>query len=170
METLQAVVGKRDSEFTGLKGQLLRYLGTAFFFTVFGLLLVAAGDRHAAVAIVTEPLSDVCFACAASLYPVGACWSHLVRMARAYRAGERFELAGVVLALYGREGAARAEAEQQATLEGADLVAAMRLEGSNAVIARFGREGAYRLCRTIYLAGIVVFGVLFAAMLVVAPF
>lgn len=170
MEALQTVVGKRDSEFTGLKGQLLRYVGAAFFFTVFGLLLVAAGVRHAVAAIVTDPLSDVCFACAASLYPVGACWSHLVRMTRAYRAGEGFELAGVVLALYGREGAARAEAEQRATLEGADLVAAMRLEGSNAVIARFGREGTYRLCRNIYLTGIVVFGALFVAMLAVAPF
>ena len=51
METLQAVIGKRDSEFTGLKGQLLRYLGTAFFFTVFGLLLVAAGERHHVIAV-----------------------------------------------------------------------------------------------------------------------
>lgn len=170
METLQAVVGKRESEFTGLKGQLLRYLGVAFFCTVFGLLLIAAGDRHAAIAVLTEPLSTVSFACAASLYPVATCWTHMARMARAYRAGSRFELAGVVLALYGQEAAARAEAEQRETLEGAALVAAMRAEGSNAVIARFGRDGAYRLCRNIYLAGIVVFGTLFIALLVVAPF
>ncbi len=170
METLRAVVGKRDSEFTGLKGQLLRYLGVAFFCTVFGLLLIAAGDRHAVIAVVTDPLSALSFACAASLYPVVTCWTHLVRMARAYRAGTSFELAGIVLARYGQEAAARAEAEQRGTLEGNELVEAMRAEGSNAVIARFGRDGAYRLCRNIYLAGIVVFGALFVALLVVAPF
>ncbi len=95
METLQAVIGKRDSEFTGLKGQLLRYLGTAFFFTVFGLLLVAAGERHHVIAVATEPLSDLFFACAISLYPVCTCWSHLARMSHAYRAGGTFELAGL---------------------------------------------------------------------------
>lgn len=170
METLQAVIGKRDSEFTGLKGQLLRYLGTAFFFTVFGLLLVAAGERHHVIAVATEPLSDLFFACAISLYPVCTCWSHLARMSHAYRAGGAFELAGIVLALYGREGAAHAEAEQGSMLESAELVAAMREEGASAVIARFGRDRTYRMCQAIYLAGIVGFGIVFVAMLAIAPF
>ena len=167
METLQAVIGKRDSEFTGLKGQLLRYLGTAFFFTVFVLLLVA---RHHVIAVATEPLSDLFFACAISLYPVCTCWSHLARMSHAYRAGGTFELAGIILALYGREGAARAEAEQGSILERAELVAAMREEGASAVIARFGRDRTYRMCQAIYLAGIVSFGIVFVAMLAIAQF
>ena len=169
METLQADVGKRDSEFTGLKGQLLKYLGTAFFFTVFGLLLVAAGERHTAIMVATEPLSDVFFACALALYPVATSASHLAKMTRAYRAGERFELAGVVLARYGREGAARAEAEQASSLEGRDLVLAMRAEGTEAVIERFGRDGAFRMSRAVYVATIVVFSLAFVLMLVVAP-
>lgn len=170
METLQAVIGKRDSEFTGLKGQLLKYPGTAFFFTVFGLLIVAAGERHTAIAPVTEPASDLFFACAVSLYPVCACASHLAKMTRAYRAGEKFELAGVVLAAYGREGAARAEEEQASMLEGRDLVLAMRAEGTDAVVDRFGRDGAFRMSRAVYLLTIVVFAAIFVAMLVVAPF
>lgn len=170
METLQAVIGKRDSEFTGLKGQLLKYLGSAFFLTVFGLLVVAAGERHTAIMALTEPISDLFFACALSLYPVVTCLLHLSRMTREYRAGGQFRLAGVVLALYGREGAARAEAEHAATLTGPDLVAAMREEGSSAVIARFGREKAFTMCRAFYLAGIAAFGIGFVAMLVIAPF
>lgn len=170
METLQAVIGKRDSEFTGLKGQLLKYLGTAFFFTVFGLLIVAAGERHAVIAPVTEPLSDLFFACAAALYPVCVCASHLAKMTSAYKAGEPFELAGVVLALYGREGAARAEAEQASMLEGHDLVLAMRAEGTDAVIERFGRDAAFRKSRAIYVATIAVFAAIFVVMLVAAPF
>lgn len=170
MEDLRAIIGTRDSEFTGLKGQMLKYLGTAFFFTVFGLLLVAAGERHMVVAGATEPLSDLFFALALSLYPVGACAAHYSKMARAYYAGGTFELAGVVLALYGREGAARAEEEQASQLEGHDLVLAMRAEGTGAVVERFGREGAFRMSRAVYIATIAVFGIAFVAMLVFAPF
>ena len=79
-------------------------------------------------------------------------------------------MAGVILALYGREGAARAEAEQGSMLESAGLVAAMREEGARAVIARFGRDRTYRMCQAIYLAGIVGFGIVFVAMLAIAPF
>ena len=91
-------------------------------------------------------------------------------MARAYYAGGTFELAGVVLALYGREGAARAEEEQASQLEGHDLVLAMRTEGTGAVVERFGREGAFRMSRAVYIATIAVFGIAFVAMLVFAPF
>ena len=170
METLQAVVGKRDSEFTGLKGQLLRYVGSAFFCAVFGLLVAAAGDRHEMLAAVTGPLSDLMLACAISLYPVCTCWLRLARMTRAFRAGHDFELAGAVLALFGREGAERARSERGGILEGEDLVAAMRAGGSEAVLARFGREGAYRMCRDVYLVAIVVFAIAFIAMAVVSPF
>ena len=119
--------------------------------------------------VATEPLSDVFFACALALYPVATSASHLAKMTRAYRAGERFELAGVVLARYGREGAARAEAEQASSLEGRDLVLAMRAEGTEAVIERFGRDGAFRMSRAVYVATIVVFSLAFVLMLVVAP-
>ena len=91
-------------------------------------------------------------------------------MSHAYRAGGAFELAGIILALYGREGAARAEAEQGSMLESAELVAAMREEGASAVIARFGRDRTYRMCQSIYLAGIVGLGIVFVAMLAIAPF
>ena len=91
-------------------------------------------------------------------------------MSHAYRAGGTFELAGIILALYGREGAARAEAEQGSILERAELVAAMHEEGASAVIARFGRDRTYRMCQAIYLAGIVSFGIVFVAMLAIAPF
>ena len=55
-------------------------------------------------------------------------------------------------------------------LESAELVAAMREEGASAVIARFGRDRTYRMCQAIYLAGIVGFGIVFVAMLAIAPF
>lgn len=170
MEALRAAVGKRDSEFTGLKGQLLKYLGTAFFLTVFGLLLVAAGNRHQAVAIMTDPLSSLFFACAFTIYPIVTCYMHLAHMTRDYRAGGSFELAGVVLALYGREGAARAEREQAPGVSDGELVAAMRAGGAAAVIARFGRDRTFALCRAVYMGTIVVFVLVFAVMLGIAFF
>ena len=170
MDALNAIIGPRESEFTGLKGQVLRYVGAAFFLTVFGLFAVAAGNRHEGIVFIMDPLSDLLFACAVALYPLVTCWRHLAKMTAAYRAGEPFELAGVVLALYGRDEAERVQVERSAVLERHELVAAMRAEGTDEVIARFGRDGAYQICRAFYAAVIAVSAAAFAFMLVVAPF
>ena len=170
MEALNAIIGPRESEFTGLKGQVLRYVGAAFFLTVFALLVEAAGNRHELIAAATDPLSDLLFACAVSLYPGVTCWRHLAKMTAAYRSGEPFELAGAVLAHYGRDEAERVQTERAAVLERDELVAAMRAEGTDEVIARFGRDGAYSICRNLYVATIAVFAAAFIFMIVVRPF
>ena len=86
MDALNAIICPRESEFTGLKGQVLRYVGAAFFLTVFGLFAVAAGNRHEGIVFIMDPLSDLLFACAVALYPLVTCWRHLAKMTAAYRA------------------------------------------------------------------------------------
>ena len=66
--------------------------------------------------------------------------------------------------------ALRVPRRSRSMLESEELVAAMREEGASAVIARFGRDRTYRMCQAIYLAGIVGFGIVFVAMLAIAPF
>lgn len=166
MEALRGVVGVRENEFTGLKGDLLRYLGSAFFLTVLGLLVVAAGERHLEIAGAAEVISTALFALAASIYPLVVCARHLGRMEHAYRAGETFEIAGVVLWRYGREAAAAAEEEHASALAGEDLVMTMRAEGSAAVLERLGRDGAYEASRAVYQTGIAVAVLLFTFVVV----
>lgn len=61
---------ERESEFTGVKGQLLRYLGSWYVLVIAGLLLAALADGAlAAAASVLNPLSIVLIALGLVAFP-----------------------------------------------------------------------------------------------------
>lgn len=70
MSMIDNVVGERESEFTGLKGAILCYVGNVYTLLLAALFLAAFADAYPAVAWLLDPLSWVTFAAAIVVHPV----------------------------------------------------------------------------------------------------
>ncbi len=61
---------ERESEFTGLKGAILRYAGNIYTLTLVALFLAAFADAYPNAAFVLDPLSIVVFAAGIVIHPL----------------------------------------------------------------------------------------------------
>ena len=74
METLQAVIGKRDSEFTGLKGMILRYVGNVYTLVLVGLFFLAFAQAYPGAALPLRICAGISFVLAVIIKPLKMWW------------------------------------------------------------------------------------------------
>lgn len=67
---------ERESEFTGLKGAILRYAGNIYTLTLIALFLAAFADAYPQAAFVLDPLSVVVFALGIVIHPLKKWFAH----------------------------------------------------------------------------------------------
>ncbi|HIU05385.1 MAG TPA: hypothetical protein IAD14_07985 [Candidatus Coprousia avicola] len=70
MSWFDNLVGERESEFTGLKGAILRYAGNAYTLVLVGLFFLAFAEAYPAAAVPLRIAAGISFVLAVIIRPL----------------------------------------------------------------------------------------------------
>lgn len=74
MSMFDDIVGERDSEFTGLKGMILRYVGNVYTLVLVGLFFLAFAQAYPGAALPLRICAGISFVLAVIIKPLKMWW------------------------------------------------------------------------------------------------